>query len=440
MGSKGHPKGLYLLFGIEMWERFSYYGMRALLVLYMIKALNFSTEKTGSIYGWYTGLVYLTPLIGGYVADRYWGQRRAILVGGVLMMLGHFAMAFQNLEMFFAALSLLIIGNGFFKPNISTLVGQLYEKNDTRRDAGFTIFYMGINLGAFFSPLVCGILGEKVGWHYGFGAAGVGMGLGLLMYLWGQKRYLGELGMSPVKVVAQSSQINQPLTTEEKKKIAVIFILAFFTIFFWGCFEQAGSSLTIFADTQVDRNFFGFEFPASLYQSLNPILIFALAPLFSSLWQQLGSGKFSPSAPMKFVWGLVLLSSGFFLMAAAARAFLEHGLVSMWWLVGVYLLSTLGELCLSPVGLSLVTKLSPARFGSLLMGTWFLSSFVANLTGGIFAGKYDSMSPVRFFNILAGTALFAAIALFLLVPLLKAWMGSEETEVIASREVLAEGK
>jgi len=439
MASKAHPKGLYLLFGIEMWERFSFYGMRALLMLYMLKALSFSTEKAGAIYGWYTGLVYLTPLLGGYIADRYWGQRRSILLGGILMMVGHFAMAFESLPMFFTALSLLILGNGFFKPNISTIVGQLYEKEDPRRDAGFTIFYMGINLGAFFSPLVCGILGEKVGWDYGFGAAGVGMALGLILYLWGEKKYLGELGRLPVKSI-KAVDSDRQLTISEKKKIAVIFVLAFFTIFFWGCFEQAGSSLTIFADSQVNRNFFGFEFPASLYQSLNPILIFALAPFFSGLWQNLASGKWSPSAPMKFVWGLIFLSTGFFLMAAAARDFQAHGPVSMWWLVGVYFLVTIGELCLSPVGLSLVSRLSPAKFGSLLMGTWFLSSFVANLTGGIFAGKYDSMSPVTFFNILACTAVLAAAMLLFLVPTLKAWMASTESDVEQPRPVIAEAK
>ena len=283
MVKEGHPKGLYLLFGVEMWERFSFYGMRVLLMLYMLKALEFSTEKAGSVYGLYTGLVYLTPLLGGYIADRYWGQRRAILVGGVLMMLGHFAMAVQSLPFFYSALALLILGNGFFKPNISTLVGGLYEKNDPRRDAAFTIFYMGINLGAFFSPIICSTLGERVGWHYGFAAAGVGMGAGLVLYLWGHKKYLGNLGMVPVSrnLAAGASEA---LTKTEKKQIAVIFILAFFTIFFWGCFEQAGSSLTLFADSQTNRTLFGYEFPAGLYQSLNPLFILYYTNIFFNLY------------------------------------------------------------------------------------------------------------------------------------------------------------
>lgn len=426
MAGKGHPKGLYLLFGVEMWERFSYYGMRALLMLYMLKALEFSTEKAGQVYGLYTGLVYLTPIIGGYVADRYWGQRKAIIVGGILMMLGHFAMAFQQIPMFYTALGLLIVGNGFFKPNISTVVGGLYAREDSRRDAAFTIFYMGINLGAFFSPLVCGTLGEKVGWHYGFSAAGIGMGLGLLLYLWGQNRFLGDVGRLPAYKSLSTQQKQASLTGTEKKQIAVIFILAFFTIFFWGCFEQAGSSMTLFADRQTDRHIFGFEFPASLYQSLNPILIFMLAPLFSAFWMKLSFRNAEPSSPMKFVWGLGLLAGGFVLMAAAAKAYMTNGLVSAWWLFGVYFLHTLGELCLSPVGLSVVTKLSPARFASLLMGTWFLSSFVANYAGGIFAGQYDNMDPDRFFNILAATAAVAALALLALVPLLKKWMKDDQ--------------
>ncbi len=426
MVKEGHPKGLYLLFGIEMWERFSFYGMRVLLMLYMLKALEFSTEKAGSVYGLYTGLVYLTPLIGGYIADRYWGQRKSILVGGLLMMLGHFAMAVENLAFFYSALALLILGNGFFKPNISILVGGLYEKNDPRRDAAFTIFYMGINLGAFFSPLVCSTLGEKYGWHYGFAAAGIGMGAGLFLYLWGQKKYLGDLGLTPV-AKNLASMGNVALTGTEKKQIAVIFILAFFTIFFWGCFEQAGSSLTLFADSQTNRTIFGYEFPAGWYQSLNPLFIFVLAPFFSSIWIKLSQRDREPSSPMKFVWGLALLAAGFVLMAVAAKTYMTSGPVAAWWLFGVYFLHTLGELCLSPVGLSVVTKLSPARFASLLMGTWFLSSFVANLAGGIFAGQYDTMAPDSFFGILAVTAGVAAIALLALVPMLKRWMSGQES-------------
>ncbi len=420
----GHPKGLYLLFGVEAWERFSYYGMRSLLVLYMVKVLEFSTETAGSVYGWYTGLVYLTPLVGGYLADRYIGARRCIFIGGLLMAAGHFAMAFPPLPFFFSALVLLILGNGFFKPNISTVVGQLYEKNDPRRDGGFTIFYMGINLGAFFSPLVCGYLGEKVDWHFGFGAAGVGMLLGLAMYSWGQKRFLGDKGLKPTRK-PEVGKKDEPLTREEKHRIAVIFILAFFVIFFWASFEQAGSSLTLFADRQTDRMipFLNWEFPTSWFQSVNPLMIFLIAPLFSRMWIDLATAGRDPSTPMKFVLGLGLLCIGFIVMIAAAAMYYETGKpVTMLFLLGSYALQTLGELCLSPVGLSMVTKLSPIRFGSMLMGTWFLSSALANLVGGLFAGEYDSMNHVLFFTIPAATSGGAALILLLLIKPLKKMM------------------
>ena len=472
------PKGLFLLFFVEMWERFSYYGMRALLVLYMVKYLQFSTEKSGQIYGWYTGMVYLTPLLGGYIADRYLGQRKSIVIGGTLMALGHFAMAFPPLPFFFSALILLIMGNGFFKPNISTVVGSLYEENDPRRDAGFTIFYMGINLGAFFSPLVCGTLGEKVGWHYGFGAAGVGMVLGLVMYLWGQKALLGDKGLKPaaaggkpyipfvligivlVFLIASAFQFSgydikgmipsyayallalaalgglvyayaakpekSNLTHTEKQRVAVIFIMVFFSIFFWSAFEQAGSSLTLFADRETDRviSLFGWswEMPASYFQLINPLLIFIFASFFSKMWVSLGETDKEPSSPVKFVIALGLLAIGFVVMIAAAAMYQQSGPVSVMWLIGAYFFHTLGELCLSPVGLSLVTKLAPVQFGSLMMGVWLLSSFAANFAGGFFAGNYDAMNHTLFYMVPTGTALGAAALLLLITPKLKTWM------------------
>ncbi|HAH32620.1 MAG TPA: MFS transporter [Elusimicrobia bacterium] len=419
------PKGLFLLFFVEMWERFSYYGMRALLVLYMVKYLMFSTEKAGRIYGWYTGLVYLTPLLGGYIADRYLGQRKCIIIGAVLMALGHFAMAFPSLPFFFSALGLLILGNGFFKPNISTVVGSLYEPNDPRRDAGFTIFYMGINLGALFSPLVCGTLGEKVGWHYGFGAAGVGMLMGLAMYLWGQKALLGDKCMKPAFIHGNRIE-DKPLTHIEKQRIAVIFIMAFFVIFFWAAFEQAGSSLTLFADRETNRalSLFGYswEMPASFFQAVNPLFILILAPFFSKLWVRLGEAQKEPPSPIKFVWGLGLLAVGFVVMIAAAAVYQQSGPVSVMWLMAAYFFHTMGELCLSPVGLSLVTKLAPAKFVSLLMGTWFLANFAANFVGGFFAGNYDAMNHTLFYMIPTGTAVGAGLLLLALTPQLRKWM------------------
>jgi len=473
------PGGLFLLFFVEMWERFSYYGMRCLLVLYMVKALQFSTEKAGHIYGWYTGMVYLTPLIGGWIADRYLGQRKAIVIGGTLMALGHFAMAFNSMAFFFSALMLLILGNGFFKPNISTVVGSLYHEDDPRRDGGFTIFYMGINLGALFSSFVCGTLGEKVSFHLGFAAAGVGMVLGLTLYLLLQKKLLGDHCMkpstpakdykAPIAIIATlifvlvisamhfcgysvidriprsvyyigacaavvavvwgyiTAQKKAGLTRAEKEKMGVVLLLTFFSIFFWAAFEQAGSSLTLFAEYETNRVFtlFGhtWTMPTSYFQSVNPLFIILLAPLFSEMWIKLARRGKEPSTPIKFVTGLGLLSIGFMVMIAAASVAQKSGIrVSMLWLVGAYMLHTMGELCLSPVGLSMVTKLAPAQFASLLMGTWFLSSCAANFVGGILAGNYDAINHAKFFAIPTSTALLSALVLLIMTPKIKKWM------------------
>lgn len=418
-----HPKGLYLLFTVEMWERFSYYGMRALLVLYMTKFFMMSTEKAGHLYGTYTGLVYFTPLIGGYLADRYFGQRSCIIVGGILMAIGEFVLMVPSITFFYAALIFIILGNGLFKPNISTIVGNLYEKGDPRRDGGFTIFYMGINLGALLSPLVCGTLGEKIGWHYGFGAAGVGMILGVLTLLWGQKKYLGNSGSkTQITENRKSSEHNGPLTTEEIHRIIVIFIMSFFVIFFWAAFEQAGSSLTLFADKETNRTIFGYQFPTSWFQAVNPLMIILLAPMFSNMWIGLAKARKEPSAPIKFACGLFLLSFGFVIMIAAAALYQQSGPVSVFWLIFAYLFQTFGELCLSPVGLSLVTKLAPIRFVSLLMGVWFLANTAANYVGGALAGNYDAMDHKLFFLIPTATAAAAGLILLSISPFIKRWM------------------
>jgi len=425
---KGHPKGLYMLFTVEMWERFGYYGMRALLVLYMVKHLAFSTEKSGQIYGWFTGLVYLTPLLGGYIADRYFGQRKCIIVGAALMGVGYFMLGLSS-AMFFPALFIIVFGNGFFKPNISTIVGKLYPPNDSRRDGGFTIFYMGINLGALFSPLIAGTLGEKYGWHYGFWAASAGMFIGLAVFLWKSREYLGNMCIGPAHCSSPGVEgepvhdVNAPLTTEEWHRIAVIFIMTFFAIFFFACFEQAGSSLTLFADRSTDRTFFGWEFPASWFQAVNPLLIVALALPFSKLWTWLSEKQLEPTTSKKFAFGLAFLGAGFIVMVMAAKANKLTGLpVSFMWLTMAYLLHTIGELCLSPVGLSMVTKLAPAKFASLLMGTWLCSSAAANIVGGMFAGNYDAMDHSLFFMIPAATAFGSAFVLYLLVKPINRWM------------------
>lgn len=421
---KKHPKGLYLLFFVEMWERFSYYGMRALLVLYMVDAgaLAFSVEKAGKIYGLYTGLVYFTPLIGGYIADKYLGQRACIFIGAVIMAIGHFVMAFEPLPFFYTALGLIIIGNGFFKPNISTTVGQLYEQNDPRRDGAYTIFYMGINLGAFMSPFICGTLGEKVGWHYGFAAAGVGMVIGLIIYMWGGNKYLGDIGKKPKEGSERAIHSKDPLTTEEKQRLVVICVLTFFSVFFWAAFEQAGSSLALFAKSETNRMIFGWEVPASFFQALNPLFIMIFAPIMAMLWSYLGRRKMDPSAPLKFVFALTLLGTGFIVMALAAKVYIAAGPVSVFWLVAVFWFHTIGELCLSPVGLSMVTKLSPVKFVSMMMGIWLGSSMLGNFMGGGFASRYEMMSHDLFFLVPAATAFISATVLFIFRKKLKAWM------------------
>jgi len=406
---KGHPKGLYLLFTVEMWERFSYYGMRAIFILYLTKALLIDAKAAGGIFGTYTSLVYATPLLGGFIADRYWGNRRSILVGGILMAIAQFLMFFSAsmydhtgsaIPIMYVALGFLILGNGFFKPNISSMVGSLYPKGDSRIDSAYTIFYMGINSGALVAPLVCGGLGDTgsaADFKYGFLSAGIGMVLGTITMLMLQKRYLvtpegAPIGMKPsfYKKERESAGIAEEekagLTKIERDRIFAIFIITAFVIAFWAAFEQAGASLTIFADQNTDRGLFGWTVPASFFQSINPIFIIILAPLFSVLWSTLSRKKREPSSPMKMVWGLAILALGYVLIAFSVKGMGMEEKISMFFLIGMYFLHTCGELAISPVGLSVVNKLSPKRFASMMMAVFFLSSVVGNFTAGLFSG------------------------------------------------------
>lgn len=421
----GHPKGLYLLFTVEMWERLSYYGMRALLVLYMVSAttdknpgFGFDPGDATKIYGWYTGLVYATPLLGGYLSDRFLGQRKAIYIGGVLMMIGHFLMAVPGLPAFYAALLFLIIGNGFFKPNISTMVGGLYDEKDPRRDGAFTIFYMGINLGAVLSPLVCGTLGEKVSYHWGFGSAGIGMLIGLLTFWWGEKRFLPDnVGVKPAPVTKETGPVaKEPLTRTEIDRLAVILVLCVFVMFFWAAFEQAGGLMNLYTKEKVDRMVGGWEVPATWFQSVNPAIIFIFAIPFSMLWTALGRRGIDPPTPVKMGFGLILLSFGFvFMMHASNEADAGmSGRAALFWVIGAYFWHTMGELCLSPIGLSMVTKLAPARMVSLMMGVWFGSNFVANLAAGYIGAYSEKLGEFELFSfIVMGTA-GAGMILFLM--------------------------
>jgi proton-dependent oligopeptide transporter, POT family len=418
----GHPKGLFVLFLTEMWERFSYYGMKALLVYYMIKQLMFTQAEASQIYGMYTGFVYLTPFFGGILADRVLGQRRTVILGAVLMAIGHFLMAFQSI--FFPALLFLILGNGAFKPNITTQVGSLYPAGDPRRDRAFSIFYVGINLGAFFSPLVCGTLGEVYGWHYGFNAAGIGMVIGLLIYLSGQ-RWLAPDNLMERELAAEKAL--PPITREEKKRIWGLIAVGLICVAYWAASEQQGNTLALWADANTDRLVFGWEFPASWYQALNPALVFLLTPVITALWAWQSKNRIEPSAITKMAVGCFLLASGFIVMVPAAMSYAADGTtVSVLWLFFFTLLSTLGELYLSPVGLSLVTKLSPVRIVSMMMGIWFLSMFIGNYASGFLGRYWDMMPKDVFFLLMAAMAFCAGVAILLIVKPLERAMGQEQ--------------
>ena len=442
----GHPAGLSTLFFTELWERFSYYGMRALLVLFMVDAIQtggmgLDDKTASSIYGLYTAFVYLAALPGGWIADRLLGAQRSVWIGGLIIAAGHFTLAIPSTQTFFLGLVLVVIGTGLLKPNVSAIVGQLYLEGGARRDAGFTIFYMGINLGAFLGPLICSFLGEQVNWHAGFAAAGVGMLFGVFQYKMSAGR-LGEAGLhsSAPKGGAGMDKAWYPvisgllvvlvvvtlgltgtlkfnalalaqnttyiivglafvffvyifafgkLNRTERNHTIVIVVLFISSAVFWSGFEQAGSSLNLFADRHTDRDVFGFEIPAGWFQSLNPFYIVVLAPLFAAFWVRLAKRHLDPSMPAKFAFGLIILGLGFLVMVAAAKLVVAGKQAAPYWLILTYLLHTMGELCLSPVGLSSVTKLAPQRFVGQMMGIWFLATSLGNLMAGLMAGRFN---------------------------------------------------
>jgi len=482
----GHPAGLSTLFFTEMWERFSYYGMRAILLLYMTKTfaeggLGLDEKYAGLIYGTYVSSVWYLPLPGGWLADRILGAKRAVLIGAIVIACGHYSMAIPSKLTFYAGLVLIACGTGLLKPNISAMVGQLYSEEDKRRDSGFSIFYTGINLGAFLAPLLVGFLAQSqtfkniiasVGlnpnssWHWGFGAAGVGMTLGIIQYVLGQER-LAAVGHKPVipTVTADTSEgvdyltlvlalvggaigvglgltfgealisalfptvvgfffgyllgIMRHLKGEELRRVLVIFILFVFSILFWMTYEQAGSSLTLFADRLTRTTIFGWTYPSSWFQAVPALFVIIFASIIGALWLKLGDRQ--PSSPGKFTIGLFFAGIAFVVIAFAATL-AGSGRVSPMWLVLVYFLQTIGELCLSPVGLSTTTKLSPGRMVGLMLGVWFLSisigSYIAGLATGLFAGN-DNSALTRGFGIFAGITLLAAIILAVLTPLIK---------------------
>lgn len=522
----GHPPGLFLLFLVEMWERFSYYGMRALLVLYLTSPTTgmrkppdgaaagfnpgpgWADGDASSLYGWYTGLAYLLPVVGGIIADKLIGTHRSMIVGGILIMIGHIALAVSGMgslatsqagiSVFIFGLATIVIGTGHFKPSVSVMVGQLYAKDDPRRDGAFSIFYMGINLGAFLCAFVCGTLGEKVGWHWGFGSAAVGMFAGLAFYMLGRPAFLKGIGLPPQGVANFSglfllsglslaaafallyhygalknfASIMTPTTAivlgalvlaaatwfvviqrpEDRGPVASIFIFMMFNAFFWFAFEQAGSSMTLFTDRYTDAHIGAWEMPTTWFQSVNPALIFLFAPLFGIIWTGLGKRKMNPSQPVKIALGLILLGLGFVVLVIGART-LKVGTpadpaavvqkAAIIYILAAYFFHTMGELCLSPTGLSYVTKAAPVRFVSLLMGIWFISSFIANLGGGLVAAQTEKIekgeitlpwnfgagtgtTQADFFFLFVVTSIGAGVVILVLTPLLKKLMRSTD--------------
>jgi POT family proton-dependent oligopeptide transporter len=429
----GHPKGLSTLFFTEMWERFSYYGMRAFLILYMTRSvaeggLGFDDRHAGSIYGTYTGSVWLAAIGGGLIADRWLGAYRSVLWGGIIIALGHFTLAFDALPAFYTGLALIVIGTGLLKPNATTLVGSLYDINDSRRDAGFSLFYMAINLGAFSGPFIAGGLAERVNWHVGFACAGVGMTLGLVLYVLGRRnlqpaidRIAAAKAVKPV--VTDAAPVSMGFTAQEWKRIAVIFMFFVFAAIFWAAYEQAASTLSLFADRYANRNLLGFEIPVSWYVSIQAMFVIMLSPVFAWLWVRLGPRE--PATPVKFTLGLVFVGLSFVLLfPAGSMAQSGAGVkVSSMWLFAAYFLQVVGELCLSPVGNSVVTKLAPARIVGVMMGVWFLAIAVGNKMAGWIAGFSSTVPLTTLFGGLAAATLGAAVILFILIKPIKSMMG-----------------
>ena len=478
----GHPRGLFVLFFAEMWERFSYYGMRALLIFYLVQHWMYSDSEASVIYGAYTALVYIAPVVGGYLADRYLGQRKAVLFGAVLLTFGHFLMAFEGdggqsaaeINIFWLALAFIIVGSGFLKANISVMVGQLYPRTDIRRDPAYTIFYMGINLGAMLGSLIAGYLGQTYGWAYGFGAAGVGMLLGLVVFVMGKPLLMGRgesrvperlaapvlgglrfewmlyiLGVAAVGLVWFLLQHQKlvggllgasgvlligfvlwkavfKLERQDRDRILAALYLIIGSVLFWALFEQAGASLNLFTDRSVDRTIFGWEVPASMFQSLNSFYIITLAPIFAMVWLWLAKRGFEPSAPAKFALGVVLVGAGFLVLVAGAKS-AGAGATPVIFIFLIYLLHTLGELCLSPVGLSAMNRLSPANMASLIMGAWFFASATGNFAAGLISaatgGEGGGVARVmEVYSNVGWLAVGVGVVMLLIAPLIRRLM------------------
>ena len=420
----GHPRGLSTLFFTEMWERFSYYGMRGFLILYMVKALGFNDQHAGAVYGNYVGSVWLAAIFGGIIADRWLGHYRSVLIGGIVIALGHFTLALHALPFFYTGLTLIVLGTGLLKPNVSTLVGALYEQGDERRDAGFSIFYMGINLGAFIGPIIAGKLAEGVDWHIGFVCAGVGMTLGLVQYVVGRRRLqpaMERLAARPRPAAAATGASPGGFTAEDWRRMAAVVVFFAFASLFWGAYEQAGSTLNLFADRYVHLELLGIRLYASWFVSIQAAFVILLSPAFAWLWVKLGPRQ--PSSPAKFALALLFVGLAFVLLIPAGSIAQGGVKISPLWLVGCYFIEELGELCLSPVGLSVVTKLAPTRVVGLLMGVFFLSNALGNKLAGWSAGFISTTPLPTLFGATAAVTLGAAAVMFVLIRPVRNLMG-----------------
>lgn len=439
----GHPIGLFVLFFTEMWERFSYYGMRAILVLYLVSqttgdnpGLGWSNGDALALYGWYTMMVYVMSIPGGIIADKFLGQRKSVMVGALLLVAGHGILAVEEMWAFYTGLVLIVLGVGMLKPNISTMVGGLYPKGDIRRDKGFTIFYIGINLGAFLSSLIVGYVGEVYGWHYGFGLAGIGMALGFVVYAWGQK-YISHVGsyIGNSISIEEKEAAKRPLNKVEKDRVIVLLLSFVLVIMFWGAFEQAGGLMNIYTLEKTDRFIGGFEIPASVFQSLNAMFIIFLGTAVAGFWAKRKlKGKLASSL-FKMTLGLIIMGAGFFFMTGATAQFEATGSSAMYWLVFAYLFHTIGELCLSPVALSFITKLAPLKYASIMMGVYFAMTGFGSKLAGLLGEWSESLGEYKIFTGIAVFCVAFGLIVLAIRPRLESLThGAEDNEGTAQNE------
>lgn len=433
----GHPVGLYVLFFTEMWERFSYYGMRALFVLFLVSetssknpGFGWTNNEALALYGWYTMLVYVSSIPGGWIADRLLGQKKTVMLGGALLCVGHSVLAFNSVASFYLGCFFVILGVGCLKPNISSMVGGLYKPKDERRDLGFYIFYMGINIGGFLAPILCGYVGENINWHYGFGLAAIGMFVGQAVYIWGQK-YLTHVG----NLISRNNEVDKaildkPLTKIEKDRVKVLLISFLLIILFWAAFEQAGGLMNLYAEQKTDRNLFGwFVIPASVFQSVNSFFIVTLATVIGAFWLKWRKKGKESSSLFKIAVGMIIMALGFGFMSAASIEYSNNGSSAMYWIIFAYLLHTIGELCASPVSLSFITKLAPLKYASIIMGLYWAATGFGNKIAGLIGEASQSFGEFEIFTGIAIIwSLIGLLVIILLKPLKRLTHGAEDGE------------